>query len=129
MARLNERLVEEFLAVCGFPRFIEHGPFGSSIVQHETVEVNRNQFEIGTTSQNFRHHGFVLNGVDAAGGVHQLTTWNQQRGPPHRNVHLHGEHLAAFFWCPIPPDVSVFSTRCRARARNIGHHDIEPGRW
>ena len=84
-----------------------------------------NEFKVRATAQDLRHHGFVFHRVNAAGGVHQVATGDQKGSPSHGDFNLHLEHPTAFFGCPVPPNISVFARRSRARARHIRHHRIK----
>ena len=108
--------------------FVEKRPICKTVVQNNVVENDWNKFEVRATPEYLGHHRLVFNGVNAAGGIHQYATRYQQRSAPKGDVHLHLEHLSTFFWCPIPPDVAVFSRGRRTCTRHIGHNDVKSRR-
>src|SRR6056300_356233 len=88
---------------------VEQRPPVQAVVQFEPRDLHRFDLKKRMAAEQFSDHGFVLNGVNAAGGIDQLSTGDQQRCAPACDGHLHREHLASFFGCPLPPNVSVLS--------------------
>ena len=109
--------------------FIEQRPFSKAFMQHDSIKMNGNHFR----------------GTDIASTIQQQQPrfppgprcrWNtpvparyQQRMPhPKGDVNLHLEHLSAFFWRPIPPNITVLPRCGRARTRYIGKNDVKTRR-
>tara|TARA_X000001036_G_scaffold183800_1_gene173720 strand:- start:761 stop:1573 length:813 start_codon:yes stop_codon:yes gene_type:complete len=97
------------------------------LVQGNTVQFQWNEFQMRATPKYLSDHSLILNRVKAARGVHQVPTWNKQGGASGGNVDLHFEHLPPFFWCPIPPHISVLSRGSCTGAWNIGKNGIKTG--
>ena len=97
-------------------------------MQRETIKLQRYEFQVGAAAEYFGDHRLIFDRVKAARGVHQVPPWNKESCAPGGDFNLHFEHLPPLLWCPIPPNVSVFSRCCGARARHVGDHGIETGR-
>lgn len=108
--------------------FIEQRPFSKAFMQHDSIKMNGNRFEVRTSPQQFSNNGLVFHRVHAAGGIHQCPARYKQCRTALGDVNLHLEHLSAFFWRPIPPNITVLSRCGRARARYIRKNEVKTRR-